>query len=156
MHSRGAVRGPNPHTIDPDTLDLQLTSTAVIRLEIQKHILYLFTACVEQALRINYPISNMGLLSYLRKVYDLDTLDTRFTAPSKVPYQTVIDQRNDPVASREAAEDARNRAPASKWKTPEFSLYLLVIMFVIPYMFWVVYDVSRREFKEYPCAGLRC
>lgn len=98
----------------------------------------------------------MGLLSYLRKVYDLDTLDTRFTVPSKVPYQTVIDQRNDPVASREAAEDARSRAPASKWKTPEFSLYLLVIIFVVPYMFWVVYDVSRREFKEYACEGLHC
>lgn len=80
----------------------------------------------------------------MRRVYDLDTLDTRFTTESNVPYQTVIETRDDPVARRESAAKARSRAPPSKWKTPEFILYNMVVAFVIPYMFWVAYDVSRR------------
>lgn len=91
----------------------------------------------------------MGVLSYLRKVYDVDTLDTRFTAPSSVPYQTVIDQRSDLVATKEAAEKARSQAPPPKWRTPEFYLYYLVFLFAVPYMFWVAYDVSRRKYLRY-------
>lgn len=87
----------------------------------------------------------MGLLRYLRKVYDLDTLDTRFTSPTSVPYQTVIDSRGDVVIEREAAAKARSSAPPSKWRTPEFFLYYLVFIFVVPYMFWIAYDVSKRK-----------
>ncbi|KAL9479897.1 hypothetical protein ACSS6W_004683 [Trichoderma asperelloides] len=92
----------------------------------------------------------MGVLSYLRKVYDLDTLDTRFTSPSSAPYQTVIDARGDPIAEREAAAKARSSAPPPKWRTPEFFLYYLVFIVVVPYMFWIAYDVSKRE-KRPPC-----
>lgn len=96
----------------------------------------------------------MGLLRYLRKVYDLDTLDTRFTSPTSVPYQTVIDSRGDVVIEREAAAKARSSAPPSKWWTPEFFLYYLVFIFVVPYMFWIAYDVSKR--KESPIRTPRC
>lgn len=84
----------------------------------------------------------MGLLSYVGKVYDLDTLDTRFTTKSSVPYQTVIDARTDPDLKKEAAH--KSRGQPSKWKTNEFSLYFVILAFAIPYMFWVVYSVSRR------------
>lgn len=86
----------------------------------------------------------MGPLSYLGKVYDLDTLDTRFTNSSSVPYQTVIEARSDPVAGREAASKALARAQPSKWRTPEFYLYYAVFALAVPYMFWSAYDVSRR------------
>ena len=86
----------------------------------------------------------MGLLSFVRNLYDLDTLDTRFTSSSSVPYQTVIDARSDPATSQESAAKARARAPPPKWQTPEFYLYYLVFAFAVPYMFWIAYDVSRR------------
>jgi hypothetical protein len=100
----------------------------------------------------------MGLLPYLRKVYDLDTLDTRFTSSSSAPYQTVIDARGDPVIEREVADKARSSAPPSKWLSPEFFLYYIVIIVVVPYMFWIAYDVSKRE--KPPCSNfateMRC
>lgn len=92
----------------------------------------------------------MGLSSYLRKVYDLDTLDTRFTSSTSVPYQTVIDARDDPAVEREVAARARSSAPPPKWRTPEFFLYYIVFIVVVPYMFWVAYDVSRREKAKPP------
>jgi hypothetical protein len=86
----------------------------------------------------------MGALSFLRNVYTLDTLDTRFNSSSSVPYQTVIDARSDPAARQEAASKARARAEPSKWATPEFYLYYVVFAVAVPYMFWIAYDVSRR------------
>ncbi|POR35483.1 Glycerol uptake protein 1 [Tolypocladium paradoxum] len=91
----------------------------------------------------------MGLLSYLGKVYDLDTLDTRFTNSSSVPYQTVVEARSDPVASRESAGKALARAQPSKWRTPEFYLYYVVFALAVPYMFWIAYDVSRPSDPRY-------
>lgn len=88
----------------------------------------------------------MGVFAFLKKVYTLDTLDTRFTSPSSVPYKTVIEARSDPVAQREAADKIQSRAQPSKWNTPEFYLYYLVFLFAVPYMFWIAYDVSRRTF----------
>ncbi|UKZ65499.1 uncharacterized protein TrAtP1_006698 [Trichoderma atroviride] len=92
----------------------------------------------------------MGVLSYLRKVYDLDTLDTRFTSSSSAPYQTVIDARGDSIAAREAEIKARSSAPPPKWRTPEFFLYYLVFIVVVPYMFWIAYDVSKPSDPRYP------
>lgn len=85
----------------------------------------------------------MGTLT-LRSIYDLDTLDTRFTSSSSVPYKTVIEARNDPAQSKEPPSKAQSRAEPSKWNTPEFYLYYFVFLTVVPYMFWIAYDVSRR------------
>jgi hypothetical protein len=86
----------------------------------------------------------MGVLSFIRSVYDLDTLDTRFTNSSSVPYQTVVDARSDPAASRESPLKVQSRSQPSKWRTPEFYLYYLVFLVAVPYMFWVPYSVSTR------------
>jgi hypothetical protein len=79
-----------------------------------------------------------GPLSFLASVYDLDTLDTRFTTPSSVPYKASIDKRED-----DRVPDKRAEPP--KWNTLEFYVYYLVFLTVVPYMFWIAYDVSRRR-----------
>lgn len=86
----------------------------------------------------------MRLLSFARSLYDIDTLDTRFTNASSVPYQTVIDARADPELKKHSLDKSRARGPPSKWKTAEFKVYLCLIAFIIPYMLWMAYDVSRR------------
>lgn len=85
--------------------------------------------------------------SFFREIYDIDTLDTRFMTSSSVPYRTVIEARSDPDAVKEAADRAQARAPPPKWQTPEFYLYYLVILWAVPYMFWVAYSVSRRMLR---------
>lgn len=87
----------------------------------------------------------MGLLS-LRGIYSLDTLDTRFTTPSSVPYSTVRDDGN---GKKEVLNKASNRAKPSKWRTPEFILYTLFLAVIVPYMFWIAYAVSRPEDPRY-------
>lgn len=88
--------------------------------------------------------ATMGPSTFLRNIYDLDTLDTRFTSSSSVPYHTVVESRSDPAARAESATKAQNRTQPPKWKTPEFFLYYVVFAIAVPYMFWVPYSVSRR------------
>ncbi|KAJ4295938.1 glycerol transporter [Collariella sp. IMI 366227] len=83
-----------------------------------------------------------GPLSFLASVYDLDTIDTRFTTPSSVPYRASLEKREeDKVADK--------RAEPPKWRTPEFYLYYLILLVVVPYMFWIAYDVSRPSDPRY-------
>ena len=101
----------------------------------------------------------MSLFSFLRSLYDVDTLDTRFTTPSTVPYKPALPRpgaggRSNGSPGREAllsadsrrdgAADIIKRAEPSKWRTPEFYFYYFIFLTVVPYMFWVAYDVSRR------------
>lgn len=101
----------------------------------------------------------MSLFSYVRSVYALDTIDTRFTSSSTTPYKSVIDARLDPAqgSSRPlppqgvpAKLDSNGKpiAQPSKWNTPEFYFYYLVFIVVVPYMFWIAYDVSRRQYTS--------
>lgn len=86
----------------------------------------------------------MGLLTYFRSVYDLDTLDTRFTTQSKTSYRTVIDSRGEADSSDPAKDRIASKAEPSKWKTPEFLFYGVFVTFCVPYMCWIPYTVSRR------------
>lgn len=88
----------------------------------------------------------MGVLSFFRSLYDIDTLDTRFTNTSSTPYKAVIESRNDATASKERAAAFSGKAQPSKYKTPEFLLYFGLLSFIIPYMFYVAYDASKRTF----------
>lgn len=92
----------------------------------------------------------MTLLSSLRSIYSLDTLDTRFINSPKVPYKAVIDARNghgtSPVQDPPVRLDSRQQQIVpnkSLWKTPEFYFYYFIFIITVPYMFWIVYDVSR-------------
>jgi protein-cysteine N-palmitoyltransferase HHAT len=101
----------------------------------------------------------MSIFSYVRSIYALDTIDTRFTSSSATPYKAVVDARIDPATSTSKRDDSVPRvgirtdysgrpiAQPSKWGTPEFYFYYLVFITVVPYMFWVAYDVSRRQYS---------
>lgn len=84
---------------------------------------------------------------YLRRVYSLDTLDTRFTAESRRSVsssttETAIDSAQH--ASRRHAV-ANHDLHGPRWRTPEFMLYYLVFVTVVPMMFKAAYDVSKGE-----------
>jgi len=88
----------------------------------------------------------MGLFSLLGSIYDLDTLDTRLTTPSSVPYSakpTAVADEGRSKKNDRRTSSAPQTSP-SRWATPEFFLYYLVFLVVVPYMFWVPYTVSRR------------
>lgn len=99
----------------------------------------------------------MSIFSYIRSIYALDTLDTRFTNASSTSYQTVVDtraetaiiqaKRDDSVVGSGGRLDRRGRplAQPSLWRTKEFMLYYVVFATIVPYMFWIAYDVSRRK-----------
>jgi hypothetical protein len=98
----------------------------------------------------------MNPFSYIQSIYALDTLDTRFTNTSSIPYRTVIEGRASNAAAVAKRDDSipgvgvktdhsgRPIAQPSKWKTPEFYFYYFVFITIVPYMFWIAYDVSRR------------
>jgi hypothetical protein len=108
----------------------------------------------------------MSIFSYIRSIYALDTIDTRFTNSSGIPYKTVIDGRAENAATNAKRDDSipgagvrtdhsgRPIAQPSKWKTPEFYFYYFVFITIVPYMFWVAYDVSRRQYADSVCLPL--
>lgn len=91
----------------------------------------------------------MSLLYWLRRLYSLDTLDTRFTVPANTPLKAAADTRSSPSASADpSAKDARsseiaNGASPSRWKTPEYFVYYLVFVTLVPLMFKTVIGVSQ-------------
>jgi len=87
-----------------------------------------------------------AILAFLRNLYDLDTLDTRFTNPANVPYKTVVDARKedrDAKSSKERAASWNLSGQPSKWKTPEFFLYYIYVAAVTPAMFYIPYSASK-------------
>lgn len=82
----------------------------------------------------------------LKAVYSLNTLDTRFTTPSSVPYKAAADSR-DGNGKRETIGKPDKRVQPSRWATPEFFFYYFVFLVTVPRMFWVAYDVSRCTCK---------
>ncbi|KAJ5993703.1 Glycerol uptake protein 1 [Penicillium sp. IBT 35674x] len=87
-----------------------------------------------------------SLFSWLRRVYSLDTLDTRFTSTATT----------NPADTRPAsAKDARAHAIAQNaraplWRTPEFFIYYLFFIFLVPLMFKTVVDASKESHPIYP------
>ncbi|KAI9699836.1 MAG: glycerol transporter [Bogoriella megaspora] len=89
-------------------------------------------------------------LSWLKRLYSLETLDLRF-----VPNKPSTDQRIDPV--KPSPEEFKNRpnggkglspangAQPSKWDTPEFYVYYIVFAICIPLMFYIPNSVSQES-----------
>lgn len=99
----------------------------------------------------------MSLFSYIRSIYALDTLDTRFTNSSSTPYKAIdpvasTSKRDDSISGSSGKTDRQGRpvAQPSLWNTPEFYVYYLVFIIAVPYMFWIAYDVSRRQYMDSP------
>lgn len=80
-----------------------------------------------------------SIFAWLRRVYSLDTLDTRFTS-SATPAHT---------NTRPSSKDTRNAttqgASPSLWRTPEFFVYYLFFIILVPLMFKTVIDVSKGK-----------
>lgn len=99
----------------------------------------------------------MGPFSYIWSIYTLDTIDTRFTGDSKTPYAARIDpvkldsKEDGPPQGVPVKRNSREEPipQPSLWRTTEFYFYYLVFIVTVPYMFWIAYDVSRREYTSH-------
>lgn len=99
----------------------------------------------------------MSWLQQLKKLYSLDTLDTRFTIPATTPPGDVATELRDSPSnsnvviqpgfggnSNGVGKGANiSDVKPSLWRTPEFYFYYLVFLTVVPMMFKVSYDVSK-------------
>jgi hypothetical protein len=82
------------------------------------------------------------LFSWLRRLYSLDTLDTRFTSSASAPAQAAADTR--PPAAKDARANAiAQSAHAPLWRTPEFFVYYLFFITLVPLMFKTVVEASN-------------
>lgn len=86
----------------------------------------------------------MGALAFFRDVYNIDTLDTRFTNTSSTPYQTVIDARSDPAESKDPGGKWQGRSQRSKLTGPELSLHLFFGGVMIWATLWISSSASSR------------
>ncbi|KAJ6127068.1 Glycerol uptake protein 1 [Penicillium sp. IBT 18751x] len=86
-------------------------------------------------------------LYWLRRIYSLDTLDTRFTTSATTPAST--DTRPHSAKDDRANAIAQN-APASLWRTPEFFIYYIFFITLVPLMFKTVIDASKDDHPIYP------
>lgn len=86
----------------------------------------------------------MSFFKSLKRLYALETLDTRFTSSTKTPPA-------DPARAQPLPDgiDKQTGLPPgarpSLWNTSEFYLYYLVIGAAVPLMFNSVYQVSKRK-----------
>ncbi|KAH0542950.1 hypothetical protein FGG08_002719 [Glutinoglossum americanum] len=96
----------------------------------------------------------MSWLGYLRRLYSLDTLDTRFTTSSTIPPRPLTSQREDGSKPGDSAgrgvKAAGDGASPSLWGTPEFYVYYAVFAICIPLMFKTVIEVSQESHPNYP------
>ncbi|KAL4895106.1 MBOAT, membrane-bound O-acyltransferase family-domain-containing protein [Aspergillus ambiguus] len=90
-----------------------------------------------------------SLFYYARRLYSLDTLDTRFTTSASTPLRAATDSRPAPAKDARASAVANNASP-SKWGTLEFYVYYLVFIVAVPLMFKAVIEVSQESHPTYP------
>ena len=81
----------------------------------------------------------MGLVQFFRSVYDLGTLDTRFTTKSNTPYEA----RHEGSNGRDRVIKPDPRAQPSKWAWPEFRFYTAFVIGIVPVMYWIANGVSK-------------
>lgn len=95
----------------------------------------------------------MSLLYFLKRLYSLDTLDTRFTHSSKVPVRTASAERgidiSKPAVNSEDDVTKQSSVPKntqpSRWNTLEYYVYYVVFLVMVPLMFYVPYSVSKGD-----------
>ena len=80
-----------------------------------------------------------SIFTWLRRVYSLDTLDTRFTSTANTDSRRPKDARANAIAQG---------ASPSLWRTPEFFIYYVFFIVLVPLMFKTVYDASKGEPRE--------
>ncbi|KAF7162316.1 hypothetical protein CNMCM5623_007661 [Aspergillus felis] len=89
-----------------------------------------------------------SILSWFRRLYSLDTLDTRFTASATTSLKAAADTR--PPSAKDARANAiAHGASPPNWRTPEFFVYYFVFLTVVPMMFKTVIDASKESHPGY-------
>ncbi|KAF2737947.1 MBOAT-domain-containing protein [Polyplosphaeria fusca] len=93
-------------------------------------------------------------LQMFRRMYSLETLDTRFIVPATAPPKEALEEtkldsnllaQNGGHKRREPLEDAQ----PSRWHTLEFYPYFLVVFSAIPLMTAAVYNASKESHPNY-------
>ncbi|KAI9770920.1 MAG: glycerol transporter [Geoglossum simile] len=96
----------------------------------------------------------MSWLDYLRRLYSLDTLDTRFTTSSTVPPRPLASQREDGAkpgnATGKGPKGIGDNASPSRWNTTEFYVYYVVFVTCVFLMFNAAIGVSQESHPNYP------
>lgn len=93
-------------------------------------------------------------LSFIRHLYSLDTLDTRFvvpaTSPPKEALQVLKEATLDPASpnsttppNRTDRSNTADHIQPPRWRTNEFYLYYIVISASVFFMFKLVLDCSK-------------
>lgn len=92
----------------------------------------------------------MTVYTFFRDLYSLDTLDTRLTTSSKTPAKEA-NTASAKTTSKDVvtSKDLPPGASVSKWGTPEFYLYTVVFVVVVPLMYKAVWDVSQTSSPHY-------
>ncbi|EAA64928.1 hypothetical protein AN2096.2 [Aspergillus nidulans FGSC A4] len=86
---------------------------------------------------------SLSFLSWLRRLYSLDTLDTRFTVPANVPVKIAAEDTRSGSAKDARSNAVTNSASPPRWATLEFYVYYVVFIVAVPLMFKTVIDVSQ-------------
>ena len=89
-------------------------------------------------------------LKFIRQLYSLDTLDTRFFVPSNAPPKEALENAKvDPAGpvpvkdGREGGRRAENSFQPARWHTAEFYFYYVAISTCVFFMCKAVLDVSQ-------------
>lgn len=97
----------------------------------------------------------MGWFQFWRKLYSLETLDTRFVTSSNTPPELnptrprASEQQN--AAGSPSGPLRSGLTPSARpplWDTAEFYVYYFVFVTIVPLMCYVAYTVSNRMFDR--------
>lgn len=89
-------------------------------------------------------------LAYIRQLYSLDTLDTRFVVPATSPPKEVLEEAKVDPANPHPISNGRDKTgehvQPPRWRTNEFYFYYVVISVSVFFMFKLVIDCSKGQF----------
>jgi hypothetical protein len=99
--------------------------------------------------KARYARARMTPIVFLRQLYSLDTLDTRFTTPARTPLKAANADPAQPVKPEAGKLSTTLPAGASpsRWRTTEYYVYAVVFIVCLPQMFKAVVDVSRCKYR---------
>jgi len=96
----------------------------------------------------------MGLLQYLSKLYQPETLDTRFVISANAPpREAVAELESGDAASSSGYTATTTKVPnaqPSLWRTPEFFFYYIAFIIIVPLMFKSPMGLSQRRISTIP------
>ncbi|KAJ4405129.1 glycerol transporter [Didymella pomorum] len=92
-------------------------------------------------------------LAYIRQLYSLDTLDTRFVVPATSPPKEALEEAKVDPANPYPISNGRDKTSEHvqppRWRTNEFYFYYVVISASVFFMFKLVIDCSKESHPNY-------